>query len=354
MARESASTTETARNGRRNAPPTTNRRAKPRATVGKSELPNVVQMTGDQAALNTIAAETIAGDKVAGDKIESQINTAGAAVFLRAVQAQTVVGGNQITQYINYSSLPIVWPKHSEEEYLLRLHQGFTALLQGRKPVAQQPRVWDTGFVQPLLSSRRLATTSESGDQRTEETIRGTWSEIVSPAARAGVLVGEIHSGRSFLMRWIVADLARRASAQPGGDLPIYLPLSRFPFESADGLLDAAAFACGQQPQAMRDCWHQGHRRIFLAIDDVDQLADAQRAAFLRAVEHLNNSRGEHHSIVVSCRPGGLANQIQRALSRAPAAGATQWIILPLDDERIHQFLEVCNAEPWLQGLVED
>ena len=301
--------------------------------------------------------DAILGDKVGGDKIGSQVNSEGAAVFLRAVEAQTIVGRDQITQYINYGSLPIAWPKESEQRYLQRVQAEFTAALSARNLSGTAEASWDGGFVQPLLSCRRMAAgATGGGEQRTEKTTRGTWSELVTAYPQVGVLVGDTHSGRSLLLRWIVTDLARRAEARAGSILPVYLSVSRFPFEDANGLLDAAAFTCGQQPEALRDCWYNNKRCVFLAIDDADEIPGQGRDSFMRALAQLNASRGSGHSILVSSRPGSDSASFRSALSRvfATATGSIEWIILPLDQARILQLLDAYGADPWLTTLIEN
>lgn len=286
----------------------------------------------------------------------TQIDSGGGAVFVRAVEARTIVGRDQITQYVTYGSLPIVWPQENEQRYLKRIRDEFTAALRSRSIRAVDNANWDAGFVQPLLSCRRMTIDSPSGKgQKTDETKTGVWSDFANGKGQVGLLVGDAHSGRSLLLRWIIAELASRNEPQEGSILPIYVSLSRFPFEDARGLLDTAAFACGQQPETMREYWYRTKRRVFLAIDDADQIPIGQRESFLLALAQLEASRGTGHTILVSCRPGNDETSLSHALSRilATSADFAQWVILPLDGERIQRLLDAYGAEAWLKALVE-
>ena len=301
-----------------------------------------------------IKGDEVRGDKIAGSKIRTQVNSHGGAVFLRGVAAQTVVGRDQITQYVSHGSLPIVWPKEGEQRYLQRVQDEFVASLRTRTVQSAEREGWDAGYIQPLLSCRRIATARPAqGGQRTE-TKTGTWSQIATSYPQVGVLVGDTHSGRSFLLRWIVADLARGADARRDSDLPIYLQISKYPFEDARGLLDAAAFACGQQPETMRDYWYNTRRRICLAIDDADQIPSHQRDAFARTLTALNASRGNSHSIILACRPENGSSSIPSTVSSVFEAepAFAQWIMLPLDDGRISQLLDCYGADHWLKSLI--
>jgi len=90
-----------------------------------------------------VEGDQVLGDKVGGNKIRDQFNTEGGAVFLRAVEAQSIVGRDQITQHINYGSLPIAWPKESEQLYLKRIQEEFAAFLRARNvhEIRDKPRV---------------------------------------------------------------------------------------------------------------------------------------------------------------------------------------------------------------------
>jgi hypothetical protein len=319
----------------------------------------VVVGGANSASINTgqqVSGDLVEGDKILGDKIGTQIDSGGGAVFLRAVEAQTIVGRDQITQYVTYGSLPIVWPQESEQRYLKRVQDEFAAHLRCRSLRAAEQGSWDTGFVHPLLSCRRMTRgVSGAGGQRTDETKTGVWRQLVTGEVPVGLLVGDAHSGRSLLLRWLVADLASRSEAKEGSVLPIYLSLSRFPFKDAWGLLDTAAFACGQQPETMREYWYRTKRRVVLAIDDADQIPIGQRDSFLLALQQLDASRGSGHGILVCCRPGSDATSLPGELSRILATSAefAQWVILPLDAERIQRLLDAYDAESWLKALVE-
>src|SRR5262249_52213788 len=158
----------------------------------------------------------------------------------------------------------IAWPKEGEQHYLKRVQEDFAASLRAHKLHDVYEKSRCPAFVEPLLSRRRMAARAPGRSE--QETKRGTWSELVTAYPQVGVLIGGTNSGRSLLLRWIVADLASRGEPHEGGDLPVYLSVSRFPFEDARGMLDAAAFACGQQPETMRDCWYNAKRRVLFAI----------------------------------------------------------------------------------------
>lgn len=306
------------------------------------------------AAAPQIAGDSVYGDKVAGSKVRTQVNSQGGAVFLRAVEAQTIVARDQVTQYVSYGALPIVWPMENEQRYLSRLQGEFAAFFRAHTEHAGSSENWDTGYVQPLLSYRRIAPAGTAqGEQRTE-TKTGTWGHVAPSSPHVGLLVGDTRSGRSFLLHWIVARLAGRANGGEDSDLPVYLSLSKYPFEDARGLLDAAAFACGQQPETMREYWYSAKRQIFLAIDDADQIPNSQRDSFVRSVAALDASRGDSHSIIISCRPGNGPTSLQSTLSRVFAAQPdfAQWIMLPLDDHRFKQLLNYYGADQWLKAAI--
>lgn len=300
----------------------------------------------------------VGGENSGSINTGTQVDSGGGAVFLRAVEAHTLVGRDQIVQYFNYGALPVAWPRESEARYLSRVRDEFVASLRSRSLAATEGAAWDAGFVQPLLSCRRMSAgtgaTSRGGGQRSDTTTTGSWADLAHGEPQLGMLVGETHSGRSLLMRWIVARLADRGEPAEGAVLPVYLSLSRFPFEDAHGLLDTVAFACGQQPETMRDFWYTGKRRLFLAIDDADQIPAAQRDAFLLALKQLDVSRRAGHSILVACRPGSDGSSLQSALARilASSPGSVQWVVLPLDEPRIQRLLDAYGAEPWLKSLV--
>src|SRR5262249_49384275 len=79
-----------------------------------------------------------------------------------------------------------------------------------------------------------------------------------------------------------------------------------------------------------------------------------QREAFVAAVRQLNASRGNGHSIIISCRPGSSSKSFLNSLSRVfvTTSGFAQWIILPLDTERMDRLLDSYGAEPWLKALI--
>lgn len=301
--------------------------------------------------------DRIRGDKVAGSKIASQVNTEGGAAFLRAVTAQTIVGRDQITNV--YQALPIVWPKASEQEFLKRVQQDFTALVRVRTTRPSRGKSWDASFVQPLLSSRRYSLPTASHNEPITITETGTWQQVVCNYPQIGILVGDPHDGKSLLMRWIAADLARRAVDEPtprARHVPVFLTVSRFPFADMNGLLDMAAFTSGQQPETMRRLWSDAERWICLLIDDSDLMPRSERDAFLQALADLAATRRGVHSLIISCRPGSGADAMITKLTErfGSVAGFTQWVMLPLDDERMMLLLGRYGAEPWLKTMARN
>lgn len=297
---------------------------------------------------------------VTGDVKDSNINTGtqvdthGGAAFLRSVSARTLIAGNQVIQNAFYQTLPIAWPKHSEKQYLKSQRETFASLLKSRSNRPVKAGQWDAGFVQPLLSQRTVEVGKDGQHEDRIATRTGTWNQMVPSYPRSGVLVGDMHDGKSMLLRWIVADLAGRSSARKDGDLPVYLSINQYPFTNQDGLLDTAAFVCGQQPETMRNLWATGERRILLAIDDADHIASDQQASFLSAVKALADSRKGRHSIILACRPdNGVNSLLKKATSSfLSASDFAEWVILPLDDERIQSLLTHYAADDWLTALI--
>ena len=310
--------------------------------------------SGRKSAINVDKqGVSVEGDVSGSINTGTQIETQGGAAFLRNVSARTLIGRDQIIQNI-YKAQPIAWPKRSERQYLDSQHESFAGILKSRSNRQNKTGPWDSGFVHPLLSQRTVVIGAVGHHEDRTSTKTGIWSQLVSSYPRSGVLVGDVHDGKSLLLRWIVADLAGRATARKDGDLPVYLSINQYPFTDQNGLLDTAAFVCGQQPETMRNLWASGERRILLAIDDADHIAPEQQASFLASLKSLADSRNGKHSIILACRPDNGVNSLLQKAASSFLLGSdfSEWVILPLDDERIKMLLKHYAAADWLKDLI--
>ncbi|MFN2210185.1 MAG: caspase family protein [Candidatus Promineifilaceae bacterium] len=315
---------------------------------------------------NIVMGDYVEGDKVLGNKIEQQINTAGGAVFMRAVTASTVVGGDQYN--ILEGSPQITWPKEVEKNYLRRVGSEFEAQIFSRlQPAesAEKSRVSDL-YLEPEISARRINAQSTNGAGRegktVESTKQGTWSELVKTRTFRGLLIGDAHDGKSLLLMKIAHDLAHKGletTRAEKRELPIYMAVSRYPANdaaNADLLLAIAAYASGQPFESLKRYWYEGKRRIAMMIDDADLLPQEEQDAFVNAVKLLLGSLGDTHSLVIACRSGvgteSLRHKLAQALQSDPQY--TEWVIQPLTTERRDELLQRNGAAGWLRDMVKE
>jgi hypothetical protein len=297
--------------------------------------------------------DRVAGDEVGRDKISKQINTQGAN-FEGDVSVEGGYFAGRDLKIINQAGV-IDWRRVKFTPYLHYLQNEFTRQIQKRTdastlvPTAQSAA---SVYVPPLLSRRHTERgTSEPGaDQTSDLSRQGTWDELVTYPF-LGLLVGDTYDGKSLLLRKVAADLATAAlrPRQPRATLPIYLPIDRFHGANPDDVLDAAAFASGQDPRILRAVWDEERRPVCLLIDGIDDVATEAKDQFVAAIADLNQRR-KGHSIIVACRPG----QMQETLADKLAGDAlfTELVMLPLTDEQIDQLLQRYGAHPALASII--
>lgn len=261
-----------------------------------------------------------------------------------------------------FGGLPEKWLEQDEKEYLGNLRGIFSKEIQKRNYGLldeKQNGPWDHMFVPPLLSRKDISIIQSASNSYEEKTrnVTGTWDELEKDFTGIGLLIGDSFSGKSLLLRWIVTRLAD-VSKEPcqGSNLPIYVSVKGYDIRSKDDLLAIAAYSCGQLKNSLRDIWHERKRRITLVIDDGDLLELKQREQLAIAINELNNSRAHFHSIIVACRQTVGTEMlsdllINKSLGSDPEY--SEWVMLPMDDERIKDMLDRASAVSWLCDLVK-
>lgn len=303
-----------------------------------------------------------------GSTVRTVIQTDGGASISNVRDVDNVVGRDQTNNY--YSGLPPTWPKRDEKEYLSKLQEAFTKELQKRNWISlgkgdsereeENPEQWDHLYIHPLLSRKEITPNRlNTNHYEATRSFIGTWEalekEFPSPS-KVGLLISDCFEGKSLLLRWILVCLAQEKSEpQEGSNLPVYISVKGYDIRNKDDLLAVAAYSCGQLRDTMQTLWHERKRRITLAIDDGDILDLSQRNRLAVAINELNKSRAGFHSIIVACRQSVntdmLRNLLWKNLNSDP--NFAEWVMLPMDDQRINEMLSKSKATEWLCELIK-
>lgn len=314
--------------------------------------------------INTMSVNSGAG--VSGDD-----NTVAGQ---QGVAVRGNVGGDVITgtvivkNYLRRTGLVDEWNTIAEADYLARVQHEFAqSLLKQTRPSSENVEAVIAKRYVPVALNRR------TNDAQGQSNRSGEWEQLaIFPCL--GLLIGDPYDGKSLLMRKIACDIAKQAEAEMAGagkkdeterDLPIYLPLNRYPFTSADPdeLLKLAAFACGATPSVMQTYWYGQKRRVCLLIDNVDEIPrqNGECERFLQALAPLLKSRGgtqaqAKHSIIVACRPENDVAALRTQLTALFESHSdyAEWSILPLTEDKIGKLLDLYDVPAELGKLIKD
>ncbi|MCW1967186.1 MAG: NACHT domain-containing protein [Anaerolineae bacterium] len=334
------------------------RKPTPKAADATTELPAAPSAANDKADISVKSGAGVSGsdNTVAGQQ----------GVAVRGNVGGDVITGTVIVKnYLRRTGLVDEWNTIAEADYLARVQLEFAqGLLKQIPPNTENIEALIAERYVPVALNRRI---NEANGQSNRS---GEWEQLaIFPCL--GLLIGDPYDGKSLLMRKIACELAKQAEADIAAKkaeveryLPIYLPLNRYPFSSADPneLLKLAAFACGASPSAMQTYWYEQKRRVCLLIDNVDEIPrqNGECDRFVKALTTLLNSRGgavgpAKHSIIVACRPENEAAALRTQLTNLFGGhnDYAEWSILPLTEDKIGKLLALYDVPAELGELIK-
>lgn len=205
-------------------------------------------------------------------------------------------------------------PHHFDGSVDVWIRQYLTALLNDpalRLPGGLLP-VWLDQQVEPAAERPR--------DTQAHVTIQ----QVVDRSQRS-VVLGAAGSGKTFLVRQLVRQLAEQALAQPHTPLPLYIPLAFFA-ESIEGTLGTPARLHGPAVATLAL-----QRPCILIVDALNDVAPTEQLEVLDMLRRAMQQLGPQGRWLITCR----TEQWPLFAPWLQASRSTAWRIRPWNDQTI-------------------